>query len=138
GNVKMSDCPEPELPERLDLRELDIEGGDQPAIRAGIVVDRFRLSEASLDVGEGSLAAIHGDQRTVVRGQAAASLPDRTRVLLLLGRESSPELRLSARRGGERAIHRCGALLEHQTAIEQVSEPHGAPSRQPATTVRSR
>jgi len=115
--AEMPNCADPELPERLDLRELDIEGGDQRAILPRRGRERFCLRESSLDVGERGLAAIHND-RTIDLRQAAASLPDRTRVRLLIGHEIGPELWLPTRGGSEGRVDRGGALLERQAAVE--------------------
>jgi hypothetical protein len=123
-NVSMSGRPKPELPERFDLRELDREGGGQPAILVGRVVEGFRVSEPKLDVGECGLAAIHVDHRTIARRQPAARLPDRTRVRLLIGRERRPQLSLPLRRAREPPVYGRGALLEDQATVEQVSESH--------------
>jgi len=124
-NVRMSGRPEPELPERLDLRELDSEGGAQPTIPTGSTVEGFGVSEPALDVGECGLAAIHVDNRTIAGRQAAARLPERTRVRLLVGRERRPQLSLPLRRAREPQVYGCGALLEDQAAVEQVSQSHG-------------
>ena len=125
GNVRMSGRPEPKLAERLDFRELDSEGGAQPTIPAGSTVEGFRVAELALDVGESGLAAIHVDHRAIVRRQAAAHLPDRMGVRLLIGCERLPQLSLPLGRAREHLIHGCGAFLEDQAAVEQVSQSHG-------------
>ena len=117
GHAKMPNCADPELAERLELRELDVEGGNQRAILPRREREGFCLREPSLDVAERGLAAIH-DDRTIGWRQGAASGLDRTRVRLLVSREFGPELGLTARGGSERPVDRGGAFLERQAAVE--------------------
>ena len=125
GNVRMSGRPEPKLPERLDFRELDSEGGAQPTIPAGSTVEGFRVAELALDVGESGLAAIHVDHRAIVRRQGIARLPDRMGVRLFISRERLPQLSLLLGRARENPIYGCGPFLEDQAAVEQISQSHG-------------
>ena len=124
-NVRMPGRSKPELPERLDLRELDIDGGGQPVIPAGSTVERFGVYEPALDVGECGLAALHIDHRTIVRRQGIARLPDRMGVRLFISRERLPQLSLLLGRARENPIYGCGPFLEDQAAVEQVSQSHG-------------
>src|SRR4029453_5065338 len=66
-----------QLPQRLELRQLDVERRSEPAVRCRIGIERLSAQETLLDVRERCLAASDGRLVALARGQLAPCVTNR-------------------------------------------------------------
>src|SRR5437867_3538480 len=119
------------MPERLELRQLEVEGCRELLAPGGCGAERLRDAQAQLDLMQVLLPAVEVCPPSHERAELGLRGGEGVRVLLS-GKRRPERAERRVRAGGGRvgAVDRGGALLEASAAIEQEIERHRLPALQ--------